>query len=147
MRTVAGASATTASARRTQRQERRRVLERGIDAAVDLADQPERDRRHQHDDHEDHLEDAVEAQRRADPVGDAAADRGADGHPAEEAGQDRRHRLGRVAEDQDELARPDDLVHEPGRARQDEDREDRGDGRSRASPGPGRGGHRLLYAQ
>ena len=39
--------------------------------------------------------------------------------------EDRRHGLGRVAEDEDQLARPDDLVDEAGRPGQDEDREDR----------------------
>ncbi len=44
--------------------------------------------------------------------------------PAEEPGEDRRDGLGRVAEDQHELARPDDLVDETGRPGQDEDPED-----------------------
>ena len=46
----------------------------------------------------------------ADPVGDPAADEAADGDAAEETREDRRDRLGRVPEDQHQLARPDDLV-------------------------------------
>ena len=57
-------------------------------------------------------------------IGEPAPERGADGHPTEEPGQDRRHGLGRVAEDQDELTCPDDLIDQPGRAGQDEDVED-----------------------
>ena len=59
-----------------------------------------------------------------DAVADPPADDGADRHPAEEPGEDRRDGLGRVAEDEHELARPDDLVDEPGRPGQDEDAED-----------------------
>ena len=61
---------------------------------------------------------------RSDPIRDPATERAPDGHPAEEPGQDRRDRLGRVAEDQHQLARPDDLVDQPGGAGQDEDVED-----------------------
>ncbi len=84
----------------------------------------EEEGRQEHDDHEDQLEDAVQAQRRADPVGHAAAHDGADRHAAEEARENGRDGLGRVAEDEDELPRPDDLVDQAGRAGQDEDRED-----------------------
>ena len=58
----------------------RRALERRVDPAIHLVDEPERDRRHQDDDDQDELEDAVHPQRRADPVGDPAADRRPDGH-------------------------------------------------------------------
>src|SRR6185369_10275063 len=70
------------------------------------------------------LDEPVQPDRRAAAVGDPAADDAADRHPAEVAGQDRRDRLGRVPEDEDELARPDDLVDQARGARQDEDRED-----------------------
>ena len=50
------------------------------------------------------LDQAVQPQRRAHPVRQPAADHAADRHPAEEAGQDGRHGLGRVAEHEHELA-------------------------------------------
>ena len=103
-----------------------RPLQQGVDAAIGLVDQPERQRRDEHDDDEDELQDPVHPQWRTDPVRDPSADGSADGHPAEEAGQDRRHGLGRVPEDQDELARPDDLVDQAGSTGQDEDGEDQG---------------------
>ena len=92
--------------------------------AIGLVDEPERERRDQDDADEHELQDAVHPERGADPVGQPAADRRADGHPAEEPGQDRRHRLGRVAEHEDQLAGPHDLVHEAGGTRQHEDRQD-----------------------
>ena len=49
-----------------------------------------------------------------------------DRHPAEEAREDRGNGLGGVAEDEDQLARPDDLVDETGRTGQDEDADDGG---------------------
>ena len=99
-------------------------LEGAVRPAIDLVEQPERDRREQDDDDEDELDRAVQAKRGAHPVGEPPADDAADRHPAEEPGQDRRHRLGRVAEDEDELPGPDDLVHQPGGAGQDEDRQE-----------------------
>jgi len=54
---------------------------------------------------------------------DRAADDTADGHAAEEAGQDGGHGLRRVAEHQHQLAGPDDLVHEAGETGQHEDQE------------------------
>ena len=138
--------------RRRQREDRqrdrrsasapRRPFEGRIDAAIQLVDEPERERRHETTTTQHELEEAVHPQRDADPVGDPAADEAADRHAAEEAGQDRRHRLGRVPEHEHELARPDDLVDEAGRAGQDEDGEDgdrAGHGRSRDSVD---GGHR-----
>ena len=92
------------------------------------------------------LEDPVQPQRALDPVRDPAAERAADRHPAEEAGQDRRDGLGRVAEDEDELARPDDLVDEAGRAGQDEDGQDEfcasGKAKRSGARRPGAGGSR-----
>ena len=99
-------------------------LEGRVDPAVELADQPERQRRGKDDHHEHELDEAIEPQRGPDTVADPAADDGADRHAAEEPGQDRRDGLGRIAEDQHELARPDDLVDETGRPGQDEDPED-----------------------
>jgi hypothetical protein len=87
---------------------------------------PERQRRDEDDDDQRDLEQAVQPQRRTDAVRDAATDGRPDRHAAEEPGQDRRDGLGRVAEDEDELARPDDLVDEAGGAGQHEDRKDQG---------------------
>ena len=125
MSTVAGASASTASPKRTRASASGCRLEGAVRAAIDLVEQPERDRRQEDDDDEDELDqrrtgEAGERTRSASRPPTNAADR----HPAEEPGQDRRDRLGRVAEDEDELARPDDLVHQPGGAGQDEDRQD-----------------------
>ena len=101
-----------------------RALDRRVDAAVDLVDEPERHWRDQHHDDERELEQAVHAQRRANSVGDPPADGGPDRHPAEEPGKDGRHGLRGVPEHENELTGPDDLVDESGRAGQDEDRED-----------------------
>ena len=95
-------------------------------------EEPEGERRGEDDDDEDDFQEAVHPERPADPVADPAADGRADRHPPEEAGQDGRHGLRRVAEHEDELAGPDDLVDEPGRAGQDEDRDDRPAPRHRA---------------
>ena len=107
-----------------QRDRLERAFEGAVRAAVDLVQQPERERRRQDDDDQDELDDAVHPQRRPDAIGQPAAEEAPDRHAAEEAGQDRRDGLRRVTEDEDELPRPDDLVHEPGGAGQDEDRED-----------------------
>jgi hypothetical protein len=66
--------------------------------------QPERDWRCEDDDDENELDGAVHPQRRPHPVGQPAAEKAADRHAAEEAREDRRDGLGRVAEDEDELA-------------------------------------------
>ena len=59
-------------------------------------------------------------QRPRDPVRDPPADDAADREAAEEPGEDRRHGLARVAEHEHQLAGPDDLVDQAGRAGQDE---------------------------
>ena len=105
-----------------ERARRRRQLR--VDAAIRLVEQVERDRRDHGHDRDADLEEAVHPQRRADPVGEPAAEPGADRHASEEAGEDRADRLGRVAEDDDELARPHDLVDEAGGAGQHEEQED-----------------------
>jgi hypothetical protein len=117
-----------------QRQHLGLILERAVGPAVDLVEQAERDRRGQDDEDQGHFQPAVEAQWRADAVGQAPANHAPDGHPAEEAGEDGRHGLGRVAEHQHELAGPHDLVDESRGAGQDEDGEDGGPAH--------RGGHR-----
>ena len=101
-----------------------RAFEGPVCAPVDLVEQAERDRRRKDDDHQDELDDAVHPQRRPDAIREPTAEKTADRHTAEKAGEDRRDGLGGVTEDQDELPRPDDLVHESGGAGQDEDRED-----------------------
>ena len=100
---VAGASARTARPEARQRQIGR-ALKGWVHAAVCLVDQAERERRDEHDEDQGDLEHPVEAQGRPDPIGDPATDRRTDGHATEEAGQDRRHSLRRIPEDEDELA-------------------------------------------
>ena len=121
--------------RRRQRQDRedeardrqeRRAFEGRVDAAIDVVDEPERQRRHQHDHDERDLQETVQPERRTNPVGDPTSERGPDGHPPEEPGEDRRHGLRGVPEHENELAGPDDLVDEPRRAGQDEDADDGG---------------------
>ena len=125
MSSVAGASARIANANRTRASASRALRQRRVHAAVRLADQPEAHRRQQHDDDDDQLQPAVQPQRPRHPVGDTPADRTADREPAEEPGQDRGHRLARVAEHEDQLARPDHLVDQAGGARQDEQEQQR----------------------
>jgi len=108
-----------------QRQ-RRRPFDARVDPAVDLVDEPERERRDEHDDHQEQLEDAVHPEWRAHPVRQAPADDRSDREAREEAREDGRDGLRGVAEDQHQLARPDDLVDQPGGPRQREDREQEG---------------------
>ena len=130
IRIVAGARASTAIANRQDRQRAGRPSSARVDVAVEAVDEPERERRDDDHERQRELEEAVHPERVADPVGDTPADVAADGDAAEEAGEDGRHGLGRVAEDEHELARPDDLVDQRRRAGQDEDGED-----DRAAPG------------
>jgi len=87
-----------------QRDGLERAFERPVGAAIDLVEEPERDRRREDDDDEDELDGAVHPQGRPHAVGQPAAEKAADRHAAEEAREDRRDRLGRIAEDKDELA-------------------------------------------
>jgi hypothetical protein len=57
-------------------------------------------------------------------ISDPSAQHGPDRHPAEEAGEDGCHGLGRIAENENKLPRPDDLVDESGGPRQDKDEDD-----------------------
>ncbi len=107
-----------------QGEHRRVLLERGECAAVDLMQAPECGGGQQDGDDYQQLEDGVHPQRIPDAVGQAPSDNAADCHPAEEACQDGRDRLGRVAEDQDQLASPYDFVHQASEPRQQEDEED-----------------------
>ncbi len=109
-----------------QRQRERSVRQGRVDAAVHLADEPEGDRRQQHDHHHDQLQEAVQPQGARDPVRHAPADRAADREAPEEPGEDRGHGLARVAEHQHQLAGPHDLVDQAGRAGQDEQEEQGG---------------------
>ena len=86
---------------------------------------PEQERCDQDDDDQDELQQPIEPERPADSVRDPTADHAADRDATEVAGQDRGDRLGRVAEHEDELTRPDHLVHEPGGPGQEEYRQDR----------------------
>ena len=122
-----------------QREQDRRLGEGRVDALVDRADQAERDRRDQHDDDDDELQGPVQAERPHDAVGDPAAEEPADREAAEEAGEDRGHGLARVAEHEDQLARPHDLVDEAGRAGQDEQQQQGAD--RHRPPRDGLGGH------
>ena len=90
-------------------------LQGAVRPAIDLVKQPEGDRREEDDDDQDELDRAVQADRGAHPVGEPPADDAADRHPAEEPGKDGRDGLCRIPEDQDQLARPDDLIDEAGR--------------------------------
>ena len=98
--------------------------------AVQVVEAPEEERREQHDHDEQQLQEPVQAQGPAHPVGDAAAEEAAQREAAEVAGQDGRDGLRRVAEDEDQLARPHDLVDEARRARQQEDEQDGGPGQA-----------------
>ena len=122
-----------------------RALDRRVDAAVDLVDEPERHWRDQHHDDERELQQAVHAQRRANAVGDPPADGGPDRHPAEEPGEDGRHGLRGVPEHEDELAGPDDLVDESGCAGQDEDGKHYGTSVGHRRSLPCRGGHVMRH--
>jgi hypothetical protein len=94
------------------------VLER---SAVDLAQRDECERCQEHQPDEKQLEDAVESEWASDAVRQPPADDTADRHAREEARQDRRDCLCRVAEDEHQLSGPDNLVDEPGDPRQKED--------------------------
>ena len=105
--------------------QQRGVLRQGPErSAVDLVQAPEQHLRREDRHHHEQLEDGVHAQRGADPIGYSAADHGAYGHAAEEAGQDGRDRLGGVAEDQDQLASPHHFVDEARESGQQEDQQD-----------------------
>ena len=129
---VAGLSARTARAESREGEERC-ALERRVEAPVRLMDQVERERRDQDDDDQGQLEQAVEPEGRPHSVGDPSADRSTDGQTPEEPGQDRRDSLRRIPEDKHQLARPDDLVDQPGGTRQDEYAEDHGGSAHRGS--------------
>ena len=101
-----------------------RLGERAVREPIRLPDAGEQDRRGEGDHGDRDLQEAVQAQGGPDAVGHPASDDTADRHPGKEPGEDRGDRLGRIAEDEHELARPDDLVDETGRARDDEDGED-----------------------
>ena len=101
------------------------LLEHRIRPPVGAPDCREQGGRDQHDHHEQELEAGIEAEPRADAIGQPASDEIADRHPGEVARQDRGDGLGGVAEDQHQLARPDDLVGQTGSAGQHEDRDDR----------------------
>ena len=115
IRIVAGASARTAIATRTEGERLRRAFEAWVDVLVQAVDQAERDRRQDHHDGQGSFEEPVHPQRLSDSVCDPATHETADRDPTEEPGQDRRDGLGRVPEDQDQLPGPDDLVDEGGR--------------------------------
>src|SRR6266566_3018788 len=66
------------------------------------------------DDRECYLERAVQPEPTLDAIGDATAHHASDGHATKEAGQYGGHSLCRIAEDEDEFSRPDDLVDESG---------------------------------
>ena len=106
-----------------QREDLRTGLETVEGAPVDLVEQPECDRRQEHDDDQDQLEQAIHPERAAGPVGNPPSDHAADRDSPEEPSQDCRDGLGRVTEDEDELAGPHDFVDQARGARQDEDRE------------------------
>ena len=103
MSTVAGASATQRQREADEGEELRRALEGHRDLAVERPDEAERQRRREDHDDQHELDQPVEPERRADAVGQAPAERAADRHPAEEPGEDRRHGLRRVAEDEHQL--------------------------------------------
>ena len=87
-----------------ERKQDRLAFDRAEDAAIDLMEQPERDgRREDHNDKHE-LDETVQTQRRSHPVRQPTAEEAPYCHPTEEAGQNRRDRLGRVAEDKHELA-------------------------------------------
>ena len=125
MRIVAGASARSARPRRMSARSCGASSSATAISPYSDADDAERERRRDDDDHEDELDDAVQPERRTHAIGEPPAERAADRHAAEEPGEDRRDGLCRVAEDEDQLARPDDLVDEAGGPGQDEDRQDR----------------------
>ena len=141
IRTVAGARASNASAEPDEREQLRCTFQARIDARDRARDQLERDRRDQHDDHEGQLQEPVHPERLANAVRHPATDRAPDREAAEEAGQDRRHGLRRVAKDEDELTRPHDLVDQRRGTGQHEDGKDERqsiDAHDRASLTPGR---------
>ena len=103
-------------AKAQQGDELRPAFKRRIGSSVHLVEQVKGERGGQHDHHQHQLDHAVEAEWRPDPVREPAPEEAADGHAAEESGQDRGDRLRGVAENQHQLARPDDLVDESGGA-------------------------------
>ena len=111
------------SAKRTMVSSGGEVFEASERSAVDLAQRDERERC-QHQPDEKQLEDAVESERASDAIRQPPADDTADRHAREEARQDRRDRLCRVAEDEHQLSGPDNLVDEPSSPRKNEDEQD-----------------------
>ena len=95
-------------------EEGRRQLEGRVRGAIEVGHAAEQGRRRERDGRDEHLEDAVEPERRPDPIGEPATPEAADGHSREEPGEDRGDRLGRVPEHEDQLACPHDLVDETG---------------------------------
>ncbi len=120
---MAGASTAIASAYLTDDQFGR-AGKRLESSPIGFMEQAKQDWRDEDDADEQDLEQAVEAERAQRTVGDAAANEAADRQAAEVTRQNRRDRLRRIPEHEDELARPHDLVDEARGAGQDEERKD-----------------------